>query len=84
MTARLNPTKKSILEALWRNGKPVKPLEIARQLGLSRPQAMMHLLGLKNLGYVSSPERNHYVITEQGREVIGLSKITQDTASQIL
>ena len=81
---QLNPIKKTILEALWQKGKPVKPLEIARQLGIKNQQAMMHLLNLKNMGYVSSPEKSHYVITELGKEALGLPKITKNQASQIL
>jgi len=80
----LNPTKKKILEKLWQNGKPSKPLEVAKQLGITRPQAMMHLLGLKQMGYVSSPERNTYKITEAGKEAIGLPKLSKNRASQIL
>jgi len=81
---QLNPIKKMILEALWQREKPVKPLEIARQLGIKNQQAMMHLLNLRNIGYVSSPERNHYIITELGKEALGLSKTTKDQATQIL
>jgi predicted transcriptional regulator len=81
---QLNPIKKMILEALWQKEKPVKPLEIARQLGIKNQQAMMHLLNLKSMGYVSSPERNHYIITQLGKEALGLAKITKDQATQIL
>jgi len=80
----LNPTKKTILEKLWQNGKPSKPLEIAKQVGITRPQAMMHLLGLKQMGLVSTPERNTYQITEQGKEILGLPKLSKHHASQIL
>jgi DNA-binding MarR family transcriptional regulator len=81
---QLNPTKKAVLDVLWQKGKPVKPLEVAKQLGITNPQAMMHLLGLKHMGYVSSPERNHYIITELGKEALGLPKTTKSQASQIL
>jgi hypothetical protein len=81
---QLNPIKKAILEALWQKEKPVMPLEIARQLGIKNQQAMMHLLNLKSMGYVSSPEKNHYIITEPGKEAIGLPKTTKNQASQIL
>ena len=80
----MNPIKKTILEAVWEKERPVKPLEIAREVGISHPQAMMHLIGLKRMGYVSSPERNHYAITELGKEALGIPKITKNEASQIL
>jgi hypothetical protein len=81
---QLNPIKKKILEELWEKGKPSKPLEIARQLGIKNQQAMMHLLNLKSMGYVSTPERNQYAITELGKETLGIPKVTKNQASQIL
>ena len=81
---QLNPIKKRILEELWEKGKPQKPLEIARQLGIKNQQAMMHLLNLKSMGYVSTPERNTYTITEQGKEALGMPKTTKNQAAQIL
>jgi DNA-binding PadR family transcriptional regulator len=81
---QLNPIKKRILETLWEQGKPLRPLEIARQLGIKNQQAMMHLLNLKSMGYVSTPERNSYAITDLGKEAIGIPKMTKNQASQIL
>lgn len=45
---------------------------------------MMHLLGLKQMGLVSSPERNTYQITDKGKEALGLPKLSKHHASQIL
>jgi len=81
---QLNPIKKKILEELWKNPKSSKPLDIARQLGIKNQQAMMHLLNLKSMGYVSTPERNQYAITELGKEALGMTKLTKNQASQIL
>jgi hypothetical protein len=81
---QLNPIKKRVLEELWEKGRPLKPLEIGRQLGIKNQQAMMHLLNLKSMGYVSTPERNQYAITELGKEALGIPKITKNQASQIL
>ena len=82
---QLNPVKKAILETLWRKGKPATPLEIAKELGMkNQRQAMMHLLNLRSMEYVSSPEKNCYAITDLGKEAIGLPKITKKEASQIL
>lgn len=81
---QLNPIKRKILETLLEKGKPMMPLDVARQLGIKTPQAMMHLLNLKGMGYVSSPEKNHYAITALGKEALGISKITKNQASQIL
>jgi hypothetical protein len=81
---QLNPIKRRVLEELWEKGRPLKPLEIGRQLGIKNQQAMMHLLNLKSMGYVSTPERNQYAITELGKEALGIPKITKNQASQIL
>ena len=81
---QLNPIKKKILEELCDAGKPLKPLDIAHKIGVKNQQAMMHLLNLKNMGYVSTPERNHYAITERGREALGIPKTTKSQASKIL
>lgn len=81
---QLNPIKRKILETLLERGKPTMPLDIARQVGIKNQQAMMHLLNLKGMGLVSTPERNHYTITGQGKEALGISKLTKSQASQIL
>jgi predicted ArsR family transcriptional regulator len=81
---QLNPIKKKILEELCTAGKPQKPLDIARQIGVKNQQAMMHLLNLKSMGYVSTPERNQYAITERGKEALGIPKITKNQVAQIL
>ena len=81
---QLNPIKKKILQELWEKGKPLKPLEIARPLEIKNQQAMMHLLNLKSMGYVSTPERNQYAITELGKEALGIPNVTRNQASQIL
>lgn len=81
---QLNPIKRKILEILREKGKPSTPLDIARQLGIKNQQAMMHLLNLKGMGYVSTSERNHYAITDLGKEALGIAKLTKSQASQIL
>jgi DNA-binding transcriptional ArsR family regulator len=82
---QLNPVKKAILETLWRKGKPLTPLEVARELGMkNQRQAMMHLLNLRSMEYVSSPGKNCYAITELGKEAMGLPRISKKEASQIL
>lgn len=84
MIMQLNPIKRKILEILREKGKPSTPLDFARQLGIKNQQAMMHLLNLKSMGYVSTPERNHYAITDLGKEALGIPKLTKNQASQIL
>ncbi len=67
---RLNPIKKTILEAMAKESQPQKPKDIAKETGLSFSSCMMHILGLKKAGYVASPEKGFYQITNLGKEVL--------------
>ena len=76
--------KKKILEILWEAGKPLKSREVAKQMRLSIPSSTMHLLGLRRAGYVSTPEKGYYAITNPGKEMIGLPRIDKERALDIL
>jgi len=80
---RLTPMKKTILKAMAQESQPRKPKEIAKEVGLSFSSCMMHLLGLKKLGCVSSPEKGYYQITDLGREVLK-PKISKEAATFVL
>lgn len=80
----ISQIKRKILEELWITGKPMKLQDIAETTGLSISSSMVHLLGLRKAGYVSTPERNYYAITKIGREAIGLPKLTKEKALHIL
>jgi hypothetical protein len=45
---------------------------------------MMHLIGLTRNGYTASPEKGQYVITQKGKEALGIPEISQECAKQIL
>lgn len=64
---RITPIKKTILEELAKEGQPRKPKDIAKKLGLSFSSCMMHILGLKKAGYVFSPKRGYYELSDTGR-----------------
>jgi predicted ArsR family transcriptional regulator len=67
---RLNPIKQKILAEMVKEAAPRTPKEIANKVGLNFSSCMMHLLGLKKAGYVSSPEKGRYEITSDGREAL--------------
>lgn len=73
---RLNPIKQRILEEMAKEDRPNTPKEVAKKTGLNFSSCMMHLLGLKKAGYVSSPDKGYYEITNNGREALkpGLCK----------
>ncbi|MGA2385130.1 MAG: DUF5752 family protein [Candidatus Bathyarchaeia archaeon] len=80
----LSPLKKEILETMLRNNKPMKAIEVAKENGKEFPPVMMHILGLVRMGYVSSPEKGLYVITQKGREALGVPGISKEKAAAIL
>lgn len=73
----LSPVKKEVLETLSRNGKPMKVTEVAKETGKEVRPVMGHILGLVRMGYVSSPEKSMYAITQKGREALGTSAESQ-------
>lgn len=81
---KLTPDKKRILEILWKAEKPIKPREVAEKTGLGFRSSMMHLLGLRNMAYVQTPEKGYYAITELGKKTIGVPEIGERLAITIL
>src|SRR5208283_1878792 len=80
----LSSVKQEILETMLLYEKPVRAIEIAKETKKEFPPVMMHLLGLARMGYVSSHEKGQYVITEKGKEVLGLPEINKEKATAIL
>jgi hypothetical protein len=80
----LSPIKQEILENLLLNDKPMRAMEVAKEASKEFPPVMMHILGLKRMGYVSSPEKGQYVITQKGKEALGLPEIKKEKATAIL
>lgn len=80
----VSQAKKRILKILSEAEEPVKLQDIAKEAGLSVSSSIMHLLWLGKAGYVSTPTKSYYAITESGKEVVGLPKIDKKQASHIL
>jgi len=81
---KLSPVKRLVLEIMWVLDKPAKAVEIAEEVGLGFPPVMMHIIGLTKMGYVTSPEKGRYVITEKGKGAFGFPEINGEKAQQIL
>ena len=62
----------------------MKAIEIAKETDKKFPPMMMHLLGLVRMGYVSSPEKGEYVITEKGKLALGVPEVNKEKAVAIL
>jgi predicted transcriptional regulator len=80
----LSPIKQEILETTLLHEKPLKAMEIAKETKKEFKPVMMHILGLVRMGYVSSPEKGQYVITEKGKEALGIPETSKEKATAIL
>ena len=80
----LSPIKQEILETMLLNEKPLKAMEIAKDVGKEFQPVMMHLLGLIRMGYISAPEKGLYIITERGKKAVGVPETTKEKAMTIL
>ena len=66
----ISPVKRLVLETMWMLDKPKRAVKISKETGVSFPSVMMHIIGLTRMGYLESPEKGHYVISEKGRNAI--------------
>jgi hypothetical protein len=80
----LSPIKLEILETMLLNGKPMKAVQVAKENKKEFPSTMMHLLGLTRMGYVISPEKGQYIITENGKKALGIPETNIENAKAIL
>jgi hypothetical protein len=80
----LSPTKYEILETMLLLDKPARATHIAKEAGKEFPSVMMHIIGLARMGYASSPEKGLYVITEKGKNALGLPDVKGENAKTIL
>jgi len=73
-----------ILMELWAAGKPITIQAIAEKTGINSSSSMGYLLGLIKAKYVSVPQKHYYAITSLGKQALGLPKVDQKLASNIL
>jgi hypothetical protein len=80
----LSPTKYKILETMLLQDRPLRAIQIAKEIGKEFPSVMMHIIGLSRMGYATSPEKGQYTITEKGKKTLGVPEINTDNARTIL
>jgi predicted transcriptional regulator len=80
----LSPIKQEILEAMFLNGKTLKAKEVAKETNKAFQPVNMHLLGLIKMGFVSVPEKGFYIITQRGKQMLGVAETTKENAEDIL
>lgn len=66
----LTDEQKSILEAIANSEAPCAGKEVAATLGLEPKSVSSKITALKKKGYVDSPVRCKYGITDEGRSVL--------------
>lgn len=79
-----NLANRKVLETLWEAGKPLNPQEISAKTGMAFSFLMSHLQRLVKAGYVSTPKRGFYALTEHGKGQIGVAKADKKRAKSIL
>lgn len=80
----VSPVKRLILETMWMLDKPEKATDIAKDTGVNFPAVMMHILGLTRMGFVKTPEKGFYIITEDGKKSLGFPGVDKEKAAEIL
>ncbi len=57
-------TEKTVVEAMKKAEKPVKPGDLAEMTGLSSEEVSKAINALKKKGKITSPKRCYYTLTE--------------------
>jgi len=70
-TTSLSDAQRQVLEALAQSVEACGNKELAAATGLEAKQISCQITALKNKGYVSSPVRCKYEITDQGKGALG-------------
>lgn len=80
----LSTIKLRILESMFLNDKPARAAQIARDSGNEFRVTMMHLLDLTRKGYISSPEKGLYIVTDKAKKAIDVPEIDIEKAKEII
>jgi hypothetical protein len=80
----LSTAKHEILETMLLLDKPARAKHIAKEAGTEFPSVMMHIIGLTRMGYVTSPEKGLYNLTEKGKKALGVPEINRENSRAIL
>ena len=80
----LSPTKREILETLLLNDKPMNAMDIAKETSKEFEAIRMQILGLAKMKYVRVPEKGLWIITQKGKEALGVPETSKEKAVAIL
>lgn len=68
--AELNDEQKAILATIAKSAEPCAGKEVAAALGLEAKSVSCKITALKKKGYVDSPVRCKYGVTEEGKKAL--------------
>ncbi|WP_310599723.1 transcriptional repressor [Desulfobulbus sp.] len=68
---KLSDNQRQVLQALANSSEACGSKELAAATGLEAKQISCQITALKNKGYVDSPVRCKYAITDQGKQALG-------------
>jgi Mn-dependent DtxR family transcriptional regulator len=81
----LSPAEMEILETMLLNGNTMKTTQIAiddnKEVGTT---IMLHLAELTQRGYVNASQKDLYILTDEGKKVLGIQPITKENAKGIM
>jgi hypothetical protein len=77
----LSPVELEIMETMFLNSNSMKIVENNEEFSSA---TISHLVGLMRVGYVNSPQENLYVLTDEGKKILGVQPITKETAKAIM
>ena len=80
----VSPIKNEILATMLLNDRPLKAVQIAKEVGREFPSVMMHIIGLTRMGYASSLEKGLYTLTGKGKNALGVPEVNRENAEAIL
>jgi Mn-dependent DtxR family transcriptional regulator len=82
----LSPVAVEILETMFLKGNPMEATQITLDDNkeVSFTTIMLHLVELIRRGYVNSPQKDLYRLTDEGKKVIGIQPTTKENAKTIM
>jgi len=80
----LSTIELEVLETIFLNSKQIEAKQISNESGIESASTMLHLTELIRRGYVKSPKKDLYMLTDEGKKALGVQPITKETAKNIV
>jgi len=80
----LSTIELELLETIFLNGTPIEAKQVANDSSIELSSVMVYLVELTRRGYVSSPQKDLYKATDEGKKALGVQPITKENAKTIV